>query len=153
MREDVHVRFGGRATETHRPEDRQGAVARPKTEHPTREGKVYCCVVLDTFSRKVVGWSIDSNQTASLVTNALGMAIHNRPRKVLGWQTRLKSSRNSYAHYNSLVLQGPVESKQYTSWAFTKRAKDSGLLPPMGSIGDCFDTQSTIDGEERRNGA
>jgi transposase-like protein len=48
------------------------------TEHPTREGKVYCCVVLDTYSRKVVGWSIDSSQTATLVTNALGMAIHNR---------------------------------------------------------------------------
>ncbi len=30
------------------------------TEHPTREGKVYCAVVLDTFSRRVVGWSIDS---------------------------------------------------------------------------------------------
>ncbi|MFB4320731.1 IS3 family transposase, partial [Actinomadura sp. 21ATH] len=48
------------------------------TEHPTREGKVYCCVVLDAFSRKVVGWSIDSAQTATLVTNALGMAIQNR---------------------------------------------------------------------------
>jgi putative transposase len=32
------------------------------TEHPTREGKLYCCVVLDTFSRRVVGWSIDSTQ-------------------------------------------------------------------------------------------
>jgi putative transposase len=30
------------------------------TEHPTREGKVYCAVVLDFFSRRVVGWSIDS---------------------------------------------------------------------------------------------
>ena len=30
------------------------------TEHPTREGKVYCCVVLDAFSRLVVGWSIDT---------------------------------------------------------------------------------------------
>ncbi|GAA4612950.1 hypothetical protein GCM10023195_55840 [Actinoallomurus liliacearum] len=48
------------------------------TEHPTREGKVYCCVVLDTYSRRVVGWSIDSSQTSTLVTNALGMAIHNR---------------------------------------------------------------------------
>jgi len=37
------------------------------TEHPTREGKVYCAVVLDAFSRRVVGWSIDSSQTASLV--------------------------------------------------------------------------------------
>jgi transposase InsO family protein len=43
------------------------------TEHPTREGKVFCCAVLDAFSRKVVGWSIDSTQTAALVTNALGM--------------------------------------------------------------------------------
>ncbi|CAA9442300.1 MAG: Integrase, partial [uncultured Pseudonocardia sp.] len=31
------------------------------TEHPTREGKVYCAVVLDVHSRRVVGWSIDSS--------------------------------------------------------------------------------------------
>jgi putative transposase len=48
------------------------------TEHPTREGKVYCCVVLDAHSRRVVGWSIDSHQASSLVTNALQMAISNR---------------------------------------------------------------------------
>ncbi|MEU7864282.1 DDE-type integrase/transposase/recombinase [Nonomuraea sp. NPDC049141] len=53
------------------------------TEHPTREGKVYCCVVLDAYSRRVVGWLIDSTQTATLVTSALGMAIDNRGR-VLG---------------------------------------------------------------------
>ena len=45
------------------------------TEHPTREGKLYCAVVLDSFSRRVVGWSIDATPTAALVTNALGMAI------------------------------------------------------------------------------
>jgi putative transposase len=50
------------------------------TEHPTREGKLYCCVVLDVFSRRVVGWSIDSHQATPLVTNALGMAInHSQP--------------------------------------------------------------------------
>jgi transposase InsO family protein len=48
------------------------------TEHPTREGKVYCCVVLDVFSRRVVGWAIDSHQATPLVTGALGTAIHNR---------------------------------------------------------------------------
>jgi len=48
------------------------------TEHPTREGKVYCCVVLDAHSRRVVGWSIDNHQASSLVTNALSMAISNR---------------------------------------------------------------------------
>ena len=36
------------------------------TEHPTREGKVYCAVVLDAFSRRVVGWSISHNPTAAL---------------------------------------------------------------------------------------
>jgi putative transposase len=48
------------------------------TEHPTREGKVYCAVVLDAWSRRVVGWSIDSTPSTALVTNALGMAIDQR---------------------------------------------------------------------------
>jgi transposase InsO family protein len=48
------------------------------TEHPTREGKPYCAVVLDACSRRVVGWSIDVTPTAALVTNALGMAIQSR---------------------------------------------------------------------------
>ena len=39
---------------------------------------MYCAVVLDVFSRRVVGWSIDSTQNAALVTNALGMAIGQR---------------------------------------------------------------------------
>lgn len=48
------------------------------TGHLTREGRVYCAIVLDAFSRRVVGWSIDSCATAALVTNALGMAIDAR---------------------------------------------------------------------------
>jgi len=88
------------------------------TEHPTREGKVYCCVVLDTYSRRVVGWSIDASPTAALVTNALGMAIDSRAPTV---GTRIHSD------------QG------FASWAFTGRAKASGLVPSMGSVGDCYD--------------
>jgi len=38
------------------------------TEHPTREGSLYCCVVFDVFSRRVVGWSIEASPTAALVT-------------------------------------------------------------------------------------
>jgi putative transposase len=90
------------------------------TEHPTREGKVYCAVVLDTFSRRVVGWSIDTSPTAALATNALGMAIENR-RPPAG--TLIHSDHGT----------------QFTSWAFTQRARQSGLLASMGSIGDCFD--------------
>ena len=37
------------------------------------------------------------------------------------------------------MLRGPLERKQFTSWTFTQRALDSGLLPSMGSIGDCYD--------------
>ena len=75
--------------------------------------------MLDTFSRRVVGWSIDSSQTAALVTNALGMAIANRDPQAGG-----------IIHSNHGV--------QFTSWAFTDRAKRSGLVPSMGSIGDCL---------------
>src|SRR5205807_1098522 len=85
------------------------------TEHPTREGKVYCAVVLDAFSRRVVGWSIDSAPSASLVTQALGMAIDTR--RPTG-QTVIHSDQGT----------------QYTSWAFTRRAVDSGLLPSMGAV-------------------
>jgi transposase InsO family protein len=90
------------------------------TEHPTREGKVYCAVVLDVYSRRVVGWSIDSSQTATLVTNALSMAIHNR-----------QPAAGTIVHSD--------HGTQYTSWAFTRRAKESGLVPSMGTIGDCYD--------------
>lgn len=91
------------------------------TEHPTREGKVYCCVVLDAWSRRVVGWSIDSSPNAALVTNALGMAIDGR-RPGAG----------------TTVIHSD-QGTQFTSWAFTRRAIDSGLLPSMGSKGDCYD--------------
>src|SRR3954453_14671284 len=65
--------------------DRQFRRSRPNelwltdiTEHPTREGKVYCAVVLDAFSRRVVGWSISHNPTPGLTCNALGMAVEQR---------------------------------------------------------------------------
>jgi len=90
------------------------------TEHPTREGKVYCCVVLDVFSRRVVGWTIDSHQETALVTNALGMAITNRVPTV---ETVIHSDQGT----------------QCTSWAFTNRVIDAGLLQSMGSVGDCYD--------------
>lgn len=90
------------------------------TEHQTREGKVYCCVVLDIYSRKVVGWSIDSSQSATLATNALGMAIQSR-----------KPPTGTVIHSDHGV--------QFTSWAFTKRALESNLLPSMGAVGSCYD--------------
>lgn len=48
------------------------------TEHPTRERKVFCYAIMDTFSRKIIGWSIDSTQDTSLVLNALDLPIESR---------------------------------------------------------------------------
>ena len=64
------------------------------TEHPTREGKVYCAAVIDAFSRKVVGWSIDNNMRTELVVDALGRrrarTIHGLDRRLLRqlWSSR-----------------------------------------------------------------
>lgn len=91
------------------------------TEHPTREGKVYCAVVLDAFSRRVVGWSIDSHQTAALVTNAPGMAIEQRRPE------------------DGATVIHSDQGTQFTSWSFTQRAVECGLVPSMGSVGDCYD--------------
>jgi transposase InsO family protein len=67
----------------------------------------------------VVGWSIDASATAALVTNALGMAIEGRGP-------------------DGTVIHSD-QGTQFTSWAFTSRALDSGLVPSMGSVGSCFD--------------
>jgi len=90
------------------------------TEHPTREGKVYCCCVLDTCSRRIVGWSIDSAQDTTLVVNALDMAIKQR---------RVKKGSVVHADHGT----------QFTSWSFTERIRDAGLMPSFGSVGDAFD--------------
>jgi transposase InsO family protein len=50
----------------------------PYTEHRTGEGKLYCCVVLDAYSRRVVGWSIDRRCETALVNDALSMASESR---------------------------------------------------------------------------
>jgi Integrase core domain/HTH-like domain len=90
------------------------------TEHPTREGKVYCCVVLDAFSRLVVGWSVECTQTTVLVTNALGMATSRRDR-----------AEGLVIHSNRGV--------QFTSWAFSHKVRDAGLAPSMGAVGSAYD--------------
>jgi putative transposase len=90
------------------------------TEHPTGEGKLYCCVVLDLYSRKVVGWAIDRRCAAALVNYALAKAGATR-----------QTSASTVIHSD--------HSGQYTSWAFTENVRRLGLISSMGTIGDCFD--------------
>ena len=90
------------------------------TEHPTQEGKIYCCVVLDLFSRKVVGWAIDRRCEAPLVNDALTKAGASRP-----------TTPSTVIHSD--------QGSQFTSWAFTENVRRLGLLSSMGTVGDCYD--------------
>ena len=89
------------------------------TEHLTREGKLYVCAVLDAWSRKVVGWSIDRRATAAMVNSALAMAIESRrPR------------------FGAVVHSD--HGTQYTSWAMQRLRKEN-LIQSLGTVGDAFD--------------
>ncbi len=90
------------------------------TQHRTREGWVYCCCVLDSFSRKIVGWSIDSSPDTRLVLNALDMAIKTRD-----------PAPGGIVHAD--------HGAQFTSWAFGNRIRAAGLMPSFGSVGDGLD--------------
>jgi putative transposase len=91
------------------------------TEHPTEEGKLYLAVVIDAFSRRVVGWSIAGHIRSELVVDALQMAI---------WRRRPPEG-TTIAHSD--------HGSTYTSWAFGRRLRAAGLLGSMGSVGDAYD--------------
>ena len=76
--------------------------------------------MLDVFSRRIVGWAMESHLRADLVLAALNMAIAQR-RPPPG------------------VIHHSDQGSQYTSLAFGKRCRDAGILPSMGSVGDCYD--------------
>lgn len=91
------------------------------TEHPTDEGKLYCAIVLDVFSRRVIGWSIADHIRSELVVDAIQMAL---------WRRRPASGR-TIAHSD--------HGSQDTSWAFGQRMRAAGLLGSMGTVGDALD--------------
>ena len=82
-------------------------------------GFLYLAVVLDVWSRRVVGWAMANHLRAELVVDALNMALgQRRPREVI--------------HHSD-------QGSQYTSLAFGKRCKEAGVRPSMGSVGDAYD--------------
>ena len=87
---------------------------------PTAEGWLYLAVVIDLYSRKVVGWSINKRMTRQLVIDALNMGIKNRnPKKGLIFH----SDRGS----------------QYASHDFQKELWKNGIRSSMSRKGDCWD--------------
>jgi putative transposase len=86
---------------------------------PTWSGFLYLAVVLDAFSRRIVGWSMATTLATQLVLDALNMAlVTRRPKGVI--------------HHSD-------QGSQYTSIAFGQRCREAGVRPSMGSIGDAYD--------------
>ncbi len=86
---------------------------------PTWTGFLYLAVVFDAFSRRIVGWAMETHLRTELVLNALDMA--------LGRQLPAG------------VIHHSDQGSQYTSFAFGKRCEEAGVQPSMGTVGDCFD--------------
>lgn len=91
------------------------------TEHRTSEGKLYCAAVLDAYSRRTIGWAIDTRQNTDLVVSALTMAITRRNPET-----------------GTTIIHSD-HGTQFTAWAFGKRIRDAGLPGSMGTVGDCYD--------------
>ena len=86
---------------------------------PTLVGFHYLAVVIDAWSRMVVGWAMAEHLRTELVLGALEMAVFRRnPTEVV--------------HHSD-------QGCQYTSFAFGHRCREAGVVPSMGSVGDCFD--------------
>jgi putative transposase len=86
---------------------------------PTWAGFLYVAVVLDAFSRRIVGWSMATTLATQLVLDALNMAlVTRRPNEVI--------------HHSD-------QGSQYTSIAFGQRCREAGVRPSMGSAGDAYD--------------
>jgi putative transposase len=86
---------------------------------PTWAGFIYLAVVLDVWSRRVVGWAIGESMTAELVLSALNMALQQRKPEC--------------------VIHHSDQGSQYTSVAFGERCKKMGVRPSMGTVGDAYD--------------
>ena len=90
----------------------------------TLQGILYLAVVLDVFSRKVVGWQMADRMTTDLVLTAFEMGL---------W--RRDVVRDRLIHHSD-------KGSQYTSLRFTQRLADAGVAPSTGSIGDSYDCET-----------
>jgi putative transposase len=91
---------------------------------PTWSGFLYLAVVLDVFSRRIIGWAMAEHLRTELVLSALDMAL---------WTRRPDPG----------VIHHSDHGCQYTSIAFGTRCQEAGVVPSLGSRGDCFDNAIT----------
>ncbi len=87
---------------------------------PTRAGWLYLAVVIDLYSRAVIGWSMSTRTTSELVCEALRMALHRRQPV---WSTVVHSD----------------QGRQYASAEYQMALKHRGLIGSMSRKGNCYD--------------
>ncbi len=112
----MHVRFG---------EERQGDsfdYALSLTPLATDEGWLFLAVVMDLFSRRIVGWSLREQITSEIVIDALRMA----------WFLRCPDREAGLIFHSD-------RGSQYASYEFAKLLKECGITPSMSRKGNCWD--------------
>ena len=95
----------------------------------TMVGLFYLAMVLDVFSRRLIGWMMTDTLRTELVLAALEMAVHHRDTGPFAVDTAEESA----------VIHHSDHGCQYTSYAFSQRLVDTGITASLGSIGDSFD--------------
>lgn len=91
---------------------------------PTAQGWLYLAVVMDAFSRRIVGWAMAEHMRAELVCDALAMAV-------------------SVRRPGPGLIHHSDKGSQYTSLAFGRRCEEAGIAPSTGRTGSCYDNAVT----------
>ncbi|WP_161626415.1 IS3 family transposase [Nocardiopsis xinjiangensis] len=91
---------------------------------PTDQGWLYLAVVVDAFSRRIVGWAMAEHMRAELVCDALAMAV-------------------SVRRPGPGLIHHSDKGSQYTSLAFGRRCEEAGIAPSTGRTGSCYDNAAT----------
>jgi putative transposase len=87
----------------------------------TWEGFLYLAVVVNAYSRRVVGWAMADHLRTELILDAVSMVIQHR-----------RSAREQLVHHSD-------RGTQYTSFEFGRTARSCGVLASMGLVADCYD--------------
>ncbi|MFE2095324.1 IS3 family transposase, partial [Streptomyces sp. NPDC059460] len=104
------------------------------THVATWAGVVYVAFVVDTFSRRIVGWSAATSKETQLVLDALEMAL---------WQR----DRDEHPHVRGELIHHSDAGSQYTSFRLAEHLDAVGIAASIGSVGDAYDNalmESTI---------
>jgi putative transposase len=124
MQRELHVRFGGRAGETHRPRGGRALRSDPYTYVRTHGGFRYVAFVIDVYARVIVGWRVSNSLRTAIALDALEQAI---------WARRCGPTELAELIHHS------DRGVQYLAIRYTERVAAAGGVISVGSRGDSYD--------------